>query len=188
MKSLNCSWLTLASENPKYMDEEKWQFCCRLLLSCHYTLIRNFKRKSRSNSIQRPFTVNYTRPFLIHFAEQLLSDSDGVKSQYCSPMQLQLSQSHHMDTSCKSKWDLIHYETRTPKFRLHYGWIYMLSPSFPRETSWKLRLDDKIQCIFSPRAPQQVRCHCLPLIGSCALFSELPGSSLLCNGERRFKI
>lgn len=74
MELLSSSWLTLASENQKYMDEEKGYFCWRLPLSSNYTLIRNFKRKSRGNSIQRPFTVNYTRPCLIHFAERVLSD------------------------------------------------------------------------------------------------------------------
>ena len=108
------------------------QFCWRLLLSSNYTLIRNFKRKSRSNSIQRPFTVNYTRPFLIHFAERLLSDcwGSGITSAACHYSRSSPSLTH-VDISYKSKCDLINYETRTPRFRLHYEWIYVLGSFLP---------------------------------------------------------
>lgn len=138
------------------MDEEKWQFCWRLLLSSNYTLIRNCKRKSRSNLIQSPFTVNYTRPFLIHFAERLLSDCwwSEITSAAChyscshSPPSLT-----HVDTSYKSKCDLINYETRTPRFRLHYEWIYILGPFLPYTDKLKnLGCITYIESIFPARS------------------------------------
>lgn len=188
MKLLSCSWLTLASENQKYMDEEKWRFCCRLLLSSNYTLIRNFKGKTRSNSIQRPFTVNYTRPFLIHFAEQLLSDSDGVKSQvllaYAAAAPPVSPHGHFLQVKIESN-KLWNKDSRiqTALWVDLYAWVL---PSIERQVgNWGWMI--YTECIFSSRVPQQVRCHCPPLIGSCALLSELPGSSLLCNGKRRFK-
>lgn len=138
------------------MDEEKWQFCWRLLLSSNYTLIRNFKRKSRSNVIQRPFTVNYTRPFLIHFAEWLLSDRwvSEITSAACHYSRSRSSPSlTHVDTSYKSKWDLINYERRSPRFRLHDEWIYTLGPFLPHTDKLKnLGCIMYIESIFPARS------------------------------------
>lgn len=170
------------------MDEEKWQFCCRLLLSSHYTLIRNFKGKSRSNSILRPFTVNYTRPFLIHFAEQLLSDSDGVKSQVLlanAAAALPVSPHGHL-LQVKMGSNKLWNKDSKIQIALWVDLCAWVLPSLERQAgNWGWMI--YIECIVSSRAPQQVRCHCLPLIGSWALFSKLPASSLLCNGKRRFK-